>query len=91
MAKKEVKVKSHTRKTKSGKSVIVRAHTAKKNCSKRDCGRGDELLCKKKKDSLPVIKYNPEFDNGEPSKKPRRNPRRGVPKWMDIVNKITRQ
>lgn len=93
MAKKEVRVKAHTRKYKSGKSVIVRAHTTKKDCGKKDCGSGEELLHKKKKkkDSLPIIKYNPEFDNGEPSKKAHRNPRRGIPKWMEKVNKITRQ
>lgn len=48
MSTKEVKVKSHTRKTKSGKSVIVRAHTAKHKCSDKDCGSGEELLKKKR-------------------------------------------
>ena len=49
MATKEVKVKSYTRKTKSGKSVIVRAHTAKHKCSDKGCGSGEELLKRKSK------------------------------------------
>ena len=57
---KEVKVKSYTRKTKSGKSVIVRAHTAKRNCSGKDCGSGDELL-KKKQKVAGVRSYNREI------------------------------
>lgn len=48
MATKEVKVKSYTRKTKSGKSVIVRAHTAKHKCSDKGCGSGEELLKKRR-------------------------------------------
>ena len=47
MATKEVKVKSYTRKTKSGKSVIVRAHTAKHKCSDKGCGSGEELFKRK--------------------------------------------
>lgn len=45
---------------------------------------------KLKSGGLPEIKYNPEFDNGLPSNKPRRK-KPAVPKWMKAVNKITRQ
>lgn len=60
---KEVKVKSYTRKTKSGKSVIVRAHTTKRKCSDgscKDCGSGAELL-KKKQKVAGVRSYNREI------------------------------
>ena len=45
---------------------------------------------KLKSGGLPEIKYNPDFDNGLPSNKPRRK-KPAVPKWMEAVNKITRQ
>lgn len=90
---KEAKVKSYTRKTKSGKTIKVKAYSRK--CEGRSCadkkGSGGEYAKKNRKDSLPDIKHNPEFDNDEPSKKPRRNPRSRVPKWMEKVNKMTRQ
>ena len=44
---KEVRVKAHTRKTKSGKTVTVKAHTAKRECSTANCeGSGKEFRSK---------------------------------------------
>lgn len=88
MATKEVKVKSYTRKTKSGKSVIVRAHTTKRKCSDgscKDCGSGEELLKKKFKDALPKIAYNPVYDHPDwellPKKPQRYHGGTGEKKW----------
>ena len=90
MATKEVKVKSHTRKTKSGKSVIVRAHTTKRKCSDGSCkdyGSGEELLKKKFKDALPDIAYNPIYDHPDwsllPHKPQRYHGGTGPKKWKE--------
>lgn len=93
MVTKEVKVKSHTRKTKSGKSVIVRAHTSKHKCSGKDCkdcGSGGELLKKKFKEALPKIAYNPIYDHPDweqiPQKPNQHHGGTGEKKWEKYYN-----
>lgn len=94
MAKKEVKVKSYTRKTKSGKSVIVRAHTSKKNSAKKDLGSGVELLSKKSKtqDALPEIVHNPLYDHPDweliPNRPNWRHGGTGPAQWKHYVKSL---